>query len=1018
MYCFHCMKQMPDDAERCPHCENPVYRDAGVHHLQPGTVLLGKYLIGKAIGEGGFGITYVGIDVNLELKIAVKEYYPKGYANRNTATHEVTITVPTSGNSYYLRGKQKFLQEARTLAKFNREPNIVNVRDFFELNQTAYIIMDFVSGKTLKQYIKENGSILPDQLMKWFVPLLKALERVHQGGLIHRDISPDNILLEDGKLVLIDFGASRDTTSDVSLSVILKPGYAPGEQYYSHGNQGPWTDVYAMCATMYKCLTGVTPPESSSRMFEDTLKTPSELGISLPPAMEAAILRGLSNRYQERQQSMTELIGELTGTSVSRIPAESHAVSVTAEDKPAEPAILVSEHHMPEETEDDAATVYEPIGGASAPAASPVPTPVPEAAPAPAPQPEVKRFVPPSERPALPSEQPFVLSGGAAQGVAKKKSGKTFKIVLASVAVLAVAAVGIGIAIKNSSDKPQTTVSTGKEQQSQPILEPQRSTAPPVEQQNPVSNVSEQMNAKDALSFGQVTVGEDTFQLPCSYSDFTSKGWTLTDTKESTLINGNKTESASFAKGGNKITLKFRNISGDKKPVPDCKVIGLEASAKGLADPTLLKVGDCQPLSLTESKMKDIFGAPNDTQEFSSYKTYLYAFSNTQYAKFYLSDSNASNNQLSICFDAAAEQTTKEGGGVISALSDNLADFTFKLDGVCYQLPLAYQDLTTNGWVLSSSNAFETTILDGGKREYVKMSKAGCVLNIAVDNQTDAQQKLQDCTVVEVEMSAKDTDGEDYFQIAKSISPFSDVDDIIDAFGEANTLNEHGDYTSVKYYYNNDSISDPAVTMYVYQDESMQKHSSIKLTCSKLFEQKQLNTAMPEYLKGYNLPKELGKDYKSGNFELAGKVYHMPVPVDELLSDGWTFTSKPSSVPAGSGQYADLVKDGKKVAITLQNDGDYETIPENTIVRSITVYAEYPDQADLVLAGGFKLGMTEDNLKEIIGQDVNFSSYNKTIQYSWSNRKPNYGFTITVDKDTKKVTKVNLSSTDIWFLDE
>ena len=1030
MYCFHCMKQMPDDADTCPYCSNPVYREAGTHHLQPGTVLLGKYLIGKAIGEGGFGITYVGIDVNLELKIAVKEYYPKGYANRNTATHEVTITVPTTGNSYYLRGKQKFLQEARTLAKFNREPNIVNVRDFFELNQTAYIIMDFVSGKTLKQYINENGKIAPDQLLKWFIPLLKALDRVHSGGLIHRDISPDNILLEDGKLVLIDFGASRDTTTDVSLSVILKPGYAPGEQYYSHGNQGPWTDIYALCATMYKCLTGVTPPESSSRMFEDTLQAPSELGISLPTAMEAALMRGLSNRYQERQQNITELIGELTGESVCRIPAESHAVMVTAGEKAVESEPhLVSEHHMPEEVEDDSATVYEPIGDVSekersvsvpvtlspAPAPQPV-APVPVSAPEQAsPSPEIKRFVPPEERPALPPSEPFVLSNGAAAQGEKKKSGKTFKIVVASVAVLAVAAVGIGIALKNSKSEPEKTTPVAEVKQSQAVSVPQETNA--VQKEEPAASQAAPavVDAKDALEDGTFTLDGVDYTLPCKYSQFTDNGWTLTNVKESATINGNDKQYATMAKGGKKIELLFKNASGDRKLIPDCPIVGLTAYTKQLGDASMLKVGGNQVLSMSTSQLKEAFGIPSFTNKGSSTETYKFEKSDTQYGKFVYYSGVIDHFELRK--EGDAEKQSEPSGGVVSALSDDLQDFTFKLDGVCYQLPCSYQDLTKNGWVLSYGPD-ESSTLESGKSEYVKLSKAGNNVELTVKNMTEGQQQLSNCTVASIEAQLKEVDGKDYFQIAKQISPYSTKDEIIAAFGTPNTTNEgSADYISLKYSFNNGS-SDPSVSFMLYDSDSMKKYSTVKLTCSKAFEHKALNTYKPEYLSQYVAPKELGTDLKSGNFELEGKVCHLPVPIEELLNDGWTFKDKPASVPAGKTQSAELAKDGKKLIIRVKNFGDYESAVENTMVCTVSIDSRDENSGEMVLPGGVKIGTAEGDLKKLLPSDVKTYDSDQYIWYDFSLKQHIFDMEITTDIKSGKVTKMRISADDLWLLEE
>ncbi|MDE6031593.1 MAG: serine/threonine protein kinase, partial [Oscillospiraceae bacterium] len=273
------------------------------HQLPAGTQLSDKYEIIRTIGEGGFGITYMGRNTVLDIPVAIKEYYPNGFANRSSA-HDLAVTITdNTKNSYFSKWKEKFLNEARILAKFSNIPNIVNVLDFFEQNGTAYIVMEYLNGVTLSNYVSSNGVFSADKLCRMMIPMLKSLDRIHQEKLIHRDISPDNIMvMSDGTLKLYDFGAARDYsgTSQKSLSVMLKPGFAPEEQYRSRGIQGPWTDVYAVCATMYYCITGIKPDDSIQRVFSDELKPPSELGIRIPPPIETAILMGMSIKAEDR----------------------------------------------------------------------------------------------------------------------------------------------------------------------------------------------------------------------------------------------------------------------------------------------------------------------------------------------------------------------------------------------------------------------------------------------------------------------------------------------------------------------------------------------------------------------------------------------------------------------------------------------------------------------------------------------------------------------------------------------
>ena len=319
-YCRFCMNPIDDGTTTCPKCGRNLDSDIQPHHLNPGTLLNNRYWVGAAIGEGGFGITYVGRDTMLDLKVAIKEYYPSGHANRSNLS-SATVSSGTKADSIdiYEKGKKKFLSEARSLARFSGEDGIVSVRDFFEENNTAYIVMEYLEGETLKVYLSEKGTLTPDETIKLMLPVMESLKKVHEAGIIHRDIAPDNIMLTKDKVKLLDFGAARsvDNFSNKSLSVMLKPGYAPEEQYRSRGQQGPWTDIYALCATMYKCITGITPDDAAQRSFEDEVKAPSDLGITISQNVESAILKGMSVYQRDRYQTVDELISALTGKDKS-----------------------------------------------------------------------------------------------------------------------------------------------------------------------------------------------------------------------------------------------------------------------------------------------------------------------------------------------------------------------------------------------------------------------------------------------------------------------------------------------------------------------------------------------------------------------------------------------------------------------------------------------------------------------------------------------------------------------------
>ena len=290
--------------------------EENLHCLRKGTRLIGRYIIEGVLGQGGFGITYLGIDELHEKKVAIKEFFPQGIVTRNIE-YEDTVTVTFVGEKdNYEKGKERFLKEARTMAKFSKDEGIVKALDFFEINNTAYIVMEYLEGITLKQYLRENQRIAPEDLIELLVPLIESLDEIHSQGMIHRDISPDNIMvLPDGRIKLMDFGAARDYTEfgEKSLSIVLKPGYAPPEQYQTHGVQGPWTDIYALCATMYKCITGENPPDAIERVMDDHLKKISAFGIPVLPQIEEAIIKGMSVAANDRYQNVGDFCEDLYG---------------------------------------------------------------------------------------------------------------------------------------------------------------------------------------------------------------------------------------------------------------------------------------------------------------------------------------------------------------------------------------------------------------------------------------------------------------------------------------------------------------------------------------------------------------------------------------------------------------------------------------------------------------------------------------------------------------------------------
>ena len=311
--CYGCFQEK-GEGSICPHCGFDAQATQPYLALPLGTILNGRYMTGKVLGMGGFGITYLGYDLTLQIRVAIKEYMPSSIATRHADRYGVTLSGLSEQDYRY--GMERFLDEARILAKLQNTPNIVSVQNYFKENNPAYFVMEYVDGMSLKAYLEAQGGKIPyTQALTILQPIMEALAQVHAMNLLHRDISPDNIFITTrGESRLLDFGAARFALGDEkSVSVILKHGYAPEEQYSTHGNQGPWTDVYAMGATLYRCITGTMPPDSVERLRQDTLKLPSELGVHVPKYVEQALGKALAVHAADRFANMEAFIQALSG---------------------------------------------------------------------------------------------------------------------------------------------------------------------------------------------------------------------------------------------------------------------------------------------------------------------------------------------------------------------------------------------------------------------------------------------------------------------------------------------------------------------------------------------------------------------------------------------------------------------------------------------------------------------------------------------------------------------------------
>ena len=326
--CLSCMQMT--EGSNCPHCGWPGKTGTESHQLAVGTMLRRRYQIGKVLGQGGFGITYLGWDTLMLQTVAIKEFYPSGSVFRRTAVSAQVECATDAMIPHYEYTRERFLREAQALVRFREIPEVVDILDFIEENNTAYIVMEYVRGVDLAKYIAMKGGRLSvEETFRILKPVIEALAKVHKGGIVHRDISPDNIILDPmGGAKLLDFGAVRavedpevDKGLNKSTEAILKQGFAPIEQYNTRGSLGPWTDEYAMCATVWYCLTGRVPEEASIRMSEGI--DPDWSGIEgLPEHQRRALQKGFSCRARDRYKSMDELLADLFPEAEQAPPAE------------------------------------------------------------------------------------------------------------------------------------------------------------------------------------------------------------------------------------------------------------------------------------------------------------------------------------------------------------------------------------------------------------------------------------------------------------------------------------------------------------------------------------------------------------------------------------------------------------------------------------------------------------------------------------------------------------------------
>lgn len=283
--------------------------------IEPFSVLNDRYMVGKVLGRGGFGITYIAKDIYKNTFCAIKEYMPTEYSQRDSGTDSIYPLTDKKSQYVFAHGREKFVEEAKTLYQLQNNPIVVDIIDYFTQNNTAYLVMEYLDGCDLRKYAREHGGKMePNYAKQVFVTVASALMEIHRKKILHRDLSPENIIVtNDGAIKLIDFGAARSYVSSQNkgMSILLKPGFAPPEQYSAGGKQGPWSDVYALCATFYNVVSGKQVVDAMYRYRGEHLATLAELGVHVSAKTSEVIDKGLTLDYKDRYKDFTELLSDL-----------------------------------------------------------------------------------------------------------------------------------------------------------------------------------------------------------------------------------------------------------------------------------------------------------------------------------------------------------------------------------------------------------------------------------------------------------------------------------------------------------------------------------------------------------------------------------------------------------------------------------------------------------------------------------------------------------------------------------
>lgn len=705
--CPNCMQALPNGDDVCPYCSFGVstYEEKSTC-LKPFTVLQNKYMIGRVIGIGGFGITYIGWDLNLQTYIAIKEYFPGSLASRDTSTTVTQVLPNESSKDVYEKGLKRYVEEAQNLSKFYQLQGIVSVKDFFYENATGYIVMEYINGINLKEYLNNAGGKLPEQtvlgLMK---PVFESLHTMHNSGLVHRDISPDNIMVDkDNKIKLIDFGSARGQSAetDKTYTVILKHGYAPAEQYYAKGNQGPWTDIYSLCATMYKMLTGQIPPNSVERMEQDEYVDPSKLGIPVSQRTEAVLRKGLAVKTTDRYQNIGQLLSELYGTA----PIQS-----------GQPMLGMVNQSTPMVTP-----------GAFA-----------------------------ATNPTQNSMHLSVQPQQPAQGK-KNNMGLIIGIISAAIVALIVGLVLIlGGGDKDKDKKTEEPTETTTEATSEDTTETTENTTEATTEAGGSTATGTYTyewptEVSDNWLDYTIKINETVYKLPMPYAEFKSKGWKADYL--STSIPANSYDYTTFELDGIEMQVLIVNYGLKEAPVEECFVAGFSIDPDWYdvrSTSTIELAGGIKWMTSTEADVKAAFGAPDYTYDGEydgeNYVTMDYADDEYESGMDLEINHEGVLECISIANVSAPEGLEADASQIDTAPpeinsyyvaptgpSTEIFDHIITInENEYYKLPVPVSEFTANGWIIDTATS---DYIAGNSYEHTYIEKNGEKLSVKLENFT------------------------------------------------------------------------------------------------------------------------------------------------------------------------------------------------------------------------------------------------------------------------------------------